>query len=123
MAVSPTRHTDAFATTEQIGPADVAQIAALGYHTLINNRPDGEGGAGQPTSAEIEAAATAAGLRYAYLPVVSGQITEPEARRFAELLAEGPTRSVAGAFGVSQRTATNWVAAARRAGPLPAEAS
>ena len=91
MAVSPTRHTDAFATAAQISPADVGQIAALGYRTLINNRPDGEGGAGQPTSAEIEAAARAAGLQYAHLPVISGQITEPQARRFAELLATSPT--------------------------------
>ncbi len=90
MAVSPTRHTDHFASAPQISPADVAHIAALGYRTLINNRPDGEGGIEQPTSAEIEAAAAAAGLRYAYLPVVSGQITEPQARRFAELLATSP---------------------------------
>jgi sulfide:quinone oxidoreductase len=90
MAVSPSRHTDAFATSPQISPADVAEIAALGYRTLINNRPDDEGGAEQPTSAEIETAAKAAGLHYAHLPVVSGQITEPQARRFAELLATSP---------------------------------
>jgi sulfide:quinone oxidoreductase len=39
------------------------------------------------SSAEIEAAAKAAGLNYDYLPVISGQITEPQARKFAELLA------------------------------------
>lgn len=90
MSVSPTRLTDAFSSAAQISPADVAQVAALGFRTLINNRPDGEGGEGQPTSAEIEAAAKAAGLHYAHLPVVSGHITEPQARRFAELLATSP---------------------------------
>jgi uncharacterized protein (TIGR01244 family) len=38
----------------------------------------------------MEAAAHAAGLNYDYLPVVSGQITEQQARKFAELLATRP---------------------------------
>jgi uncharacterized protein (TIGR01244 family) len=46
----------------------VATAAAQGIRTIINNRPDGEQ-PGQPTSAEIEAAATAAGLGYAHIPV------------------------------------------------------
>jgi uncharacterized protein (TIGR01244 family) len=52
----------------QISPADVAAAAEQGIRTIINNRPDGEQ-PGQPTSAEIEAAATAAGLGYAHIPV------------------------------------------------------
>ncbi|WP_019834281.1 TIGR01244 family sulfur transferase [Sphingomonas sp. PR090111-T3T-6A] len=52
----------------QISPADVAEAAAQGIRTIINNRPDGEQ-PGQSTSAEIEAAATAAGLGYAHIPV------------------------------------------------------
>ncbi len=90
MAVNLTRHTDAFSTSPQLSTGDLHEIAALGFKTVINNRPDGEGGAEQPTSAQIEAAAAAAGLHYAHLPVVSGQITEPQARRFAELLATSP---------------------------------
>lgn len=43
--------------------------------------------------------------------------------RFADLIAEPPVKSVAGAFGVSARTATNWVAAARSGGFLPSEES
>lgn len=90
MAIHLTRHTDHFSTSPQISPSDIAQLAALGFKTVINNRPDAEGDAGQATSAEIEAAAVAAGLTYAHLPVISGQITEPQARRFAELLALSP---------------------------------
>jgi uncharacterized protein (TIGR01244 family) len=52
----------------QIAPADVATAASQGVRMIINNRPDGEQG-GQPTSAEMEAAATAAGLGYAHIPV------------------------------------------------------
>ena len=49
--------------------ADMSAAAAAGFKSVINNRPDFEGGPTQPTSAEIEAAAQAAGLAYAYLPV------------------------------------------------------
>ncbi len=90
MAVNLTRHTATFSTSPQISVHDVQEIAALGFKTLVNNRPDGEGGADQPTSAEIEAAALALGLNYVHLPVISGQITEPQARRFAELLVTSP---------------------------------
>lgn len=52
----------------QIEPEDVAQLAALGFGMIVNNRPDGEA-PGQPTGAEIEAAAHAAGLGYVAIPV------------------------------------------------------
>ncbi len=90
MAAFVTRHTENFATAPQISASDLAEIAAMGFKTVVNNRPDGEGGAEQPINAEIEAAAKAAGLNYAYLPVISGQITEQQARDFAVLLANSP---------------------------------
>ncbi|HEY0043194.1 MAG TPA: TIGR01244 family sulfur transferase [Allosphingosinicella sp.] len=55
----------------QIDPAGLGDIAAQGITTLINNRPDFEE-PGQPTSAEIEAAARAAGLDYRHIPVSGG---------------------------------------------------
>ncbi len=61
--------TDAFAVSPQISIADVAAAAADGFTLIINNRPDGEV-PGQPTGAEIEAAARAAGLDYLAAPVV-----------------------------------------------------
>lgn len=90
MSANITRHTDKFATAPQLSPADMAEVASMGFKTVVNNRPDGEGGADQPTSAMMEAAAHAAGLNYEYLPVISGQITELQARKFAELLATRP---------------------------------
>jgi len=66
---------DNVAAAGQIAPSDIPAIAAHGFKTIINNRPDGEGGAAQPSSAEIERAARAAGLSYFHLPVVSGQFT------------------------------------------------
>ena len=96
MPATITRHTDKFSTAPQLGPEDMAEVAALGFHTVINNHPDGEGGPTQPSSETIARAAEAAGLTYIHLPVISGQITERQARQFAELLALKPgTRVVA----------------------------
>lgn len=83
-------HTEQFGTLGQIMPEDVAEIARQGYKSIINNRPDGEGGATQPLNAEVEAAAKALGLNYAYLPVVSGQITLEQAQEMARLLSTMP---------------------------------
>jgi uncharacterized protein (TIGR01244 family) len=51
----------------QIQPADIGTIAAAGITAIINNRPAGEE-YGQPTGAEIEAAALGAGLDYVHIP-------------------------------------------------------
>ncbi len=67
----------------QIGPEHVAQVVEKGFKSIINNRPDMEGGPEQPTSAQIEEAARSAGLDYVHQPVVAGQITELDVRAFA----------------------------------------
>ena len=55
----------------QITPADVAALQAQGVTFIVNNRPDGED-EGQPTSADIEAAARAAGVEYRHVPIARG---------------------------------------------------
>jgi uncharacterized protein (TIGR01244 family) len=55
----------------QIGPDDVAALRDLGVTLIVNNRPDGED-AGQPTSAQIEEAAKAAGVGYRHVPIARG---------------------------------------------------
>ena len=55
----------------QIGPADIPVLAEEGVTMIINNRPDGEDD-GQPLSAELEAAAKAAGLDYRHIPIARG---------------------------------------------------
>jgi sulfide:quinone oxidoreductase len=74
-----------FSASEQIRPSDVAAIAAAGFRSIICNRPDGEGW-GQPHFAEIEAAAKAAGIEAAYVPVTPGGMTPGDVNRFAGLL-------------------------------------
>ena len=67
----------------QIAPADVAALKAQGVTMIVNNRPDGED-VGQPTSAEIEAAARAAGIDYRHVPIARGMgPTDVEAMRDA----------------------------------------
>ena len=74
----------------QLDPSAMAWAAQAGFKSVINNRPDFEGGPAQPTSAAIEAAAREAGLAYAFLPVSPAVQTPQEIARFAQLLAEMP---------------------------------
>ena len=74
----------------QLDPAAMAWAAQAGFKSVINNRPDFEAGPDQPSSATMQAAALAAGLHYAWLPVAPSVQTEQEIARFAELLNELP---------------------------------
>lgn len=72
----------------QITPADVAEAAERGVTAIVNNRPDGEE-PGQPAGAEIEAAARAAGLDYAHLPITA-EFSDDKVEALRELLAATP---------------------------------
>ena len=66
-----------FCVAPQLEPSAMAEAAAAGFKSVINNRPDMEGGPDQPLSADVEAAARAAGLEYRHLPV-NGAYQSPE---------------------------------------------
>ena len=55
----------------QLTPDQVADLKDQGVTMLVNNRPDNED-AGQPLSADMEAAARAAGLEYRHIPIRYG---------------------------------------------------
>lgn len=74
----------------QLDPAAMAWAAEAGFRSVVNNRPDFEGGPDQPTNAAVEAAARAAGLTYAFLPVQGGYQSPEEIARFAELVSSLP---------------------------------
>ena len=74
----------------QLEPAAMAEAAAAGFRSVINNRPDFEGGPDQPTSAQMQAAAEAAGLSYAFLPVNGAYQSPEEIAAFGELLQRLP---------------------------------
>jgi uncharacterized protein (TIGR01244 family) len=80
-----------FAVAPQIRGDDFAQIAAAGYRMVINNRPDGEA-LDQLSDANARAAAEAAGLAYAFIPI-SGQPRPEQVEQTSAALAQaaGPT--------------------------------
>jgi uncharacterized protein (TIGR01244 family) len=67
--------TDDFSVSPQIVVDDIARAKAQGFALVINNRPDGEA-PGQPSSADMEAAARAAGIGYVHIPVRGGPTPE-----------------------------------------------
>ncbi|MCK2147654.1 TIGR01244 family sulfur transferase [Marinobacter alexandrii] len=78
---------DTISVAPQITANDVAEIARLGYRTLVANRPDQEE-FGQPAMADIEAAAQEHGLSWVFMPVESGNITDEDIDQFAPMIRE-----------------------------------
>jgi uncharacterized protein (TIGR01244 family) len=87
--MQPTKINDLLSVAGQIDKDDIAQIAAAGFATIVNNRPDDEE-PGQLGHVEAEAEAAKRGLRYSYLPVTSGSITRTQVADFQKLLLRGP---------------------------------
>lgn len=83
--------TQHFSVSEQIKYSDIDDIAAMGFKTIINNRPDREV-LFQPRTKTLDRHAANAGLKYFYLPVISGNITQKNIDDFRAMLtdAEGP---------------------------------
>ena len=81
---------DTVCVAPQMTPESMAEVASLGFRSVVNNRPDFEHGPDQPANAAIEAAAKAAGLEYRYLPVSGAYQSPEEIAAFAQLLRELP---------------------------------
>ena len=79
-----------FATAPQLAVEDIAEAAAAGFRSIVNNRPDYEGGPSQPASDAIAHAARSAGLSYAFLPVQSAYQSPADIARMQELLQQLP---------------------------------
>jgi uncharacterized protein (TIGR01244 family) len=74
----------------QLTPDAMAEAARMGFRSVVNNRPDFEHGPDQPTSAQVAAAAQAAGLEYRHLPVAGGYQSPEQVAAMARLLQELP---------------------------------
>jgi uncharacterized protein (TIGR01244 family) len=105
-----------FAALPQLVPGDVHRLAAQGVRLLINNRPDGEA-PDQPSGAEIAAAAEAAGLAYAAIPVATLNPSAIADMRAALAGAPGP---VAAFCRSGTRSAMLWACARATEGASPA---
>jgi sulfide:quinone oxidoreductase len=82
------RITDSFAVAGQLRPQDMPALAEAGYTTVINNRPDHEGGPDQPSAQACAQAADAAGLAYHYLPMTPDQLSPELVSSFQQALRE-----------------------------------
>jgi uncharacterized protein (TIGR01244 family) len=82
--------TASFQVSPQITPEEAREAAASGVTLIINNRPDGEA-PDQPSSAEIGAAAKAAGADYVEIPF-AGRPTAEQAKAQSDAVAgaKGP---------------------------------
>ena len=111
------RINDDIAVAPQIKAEDLVEIAAQGFRTVINNRPDGEA-PDQTPAVDIEAAARAAGLTYHFIPAVSGHLTPEDVADFGRAIgeAEGPVLAFCRS---GTRSATLW--ALSQAGKRPAD--
>ena len=104
--MNPKPITPTLSVSEQIQPQEVAALAAAGFKAIICNRPDGEG-ADRPSFPGIEAAARAAGMQAAYLPVVSGKFGEADAQAFGFLMDRLP-KPILAYCRTGTRSATLW---------------
>ncbi|WP_332661226.1 TIGR01244 family sulfur transferase [Brevundimonas sp.] len=74
-------------TSPQLAPDTLADLAASGIQRILSNRPDGED-PGQPSAAEMEAAARRAGMDFEWIPV-TGLPNAVQAAAVGALLADG----------------------------------
>ena len=82
MTLLITKQSEEFSSASQIGIEDIAEIARLGFKTIINNRPDHEGGDAQPTSDQLKIVAQSIGLNYFYIPVIPNNIQSTQIEEF-----------------------------------------
>lgn len=90
MSVNITPVAENFSVAPQLQPGDFADIAQRGFHSVINNRPDGEGGPDQPRDDTLRAAAEAVGLAYVPLPIPPSNFGDEPVERMRSLLAVLP---------------------------------
>lgn len=101
----------------QVAPEDIAEAAALGVTTIVNNRPDGEDPFA-PQGDEIADAAATAGLNYVAIPIGHAGFSEPQVDAMIRALeqAEGPILAYCRS---GTRSTLLWALAAAKQGESP----
>jgi uncharacterized protein (TIGR01244 family) len=110
---------DSISVAGQIAPEDIAEAARQGFTFVINNRPDGEQ-PGQPSSAQMEAAARGAGLGYAAIPITHAGFSEDQVTAMGQALGDAPGPVLAFCRSGTRSTFA-WALARARAGDDPAD--
>ncbi|KQM49107.1 hypothetical protein ASE69_09875 [Sphingomonas sp. Leaf208] len=108
---------ESISVAPQIAVEQVAEIAAAGFKTIVNNRPDDED-AGQPSGDAIRAAVEAAGLKYVSIPVTHAGFSHPQIDAMTEALtdSDGPVLAYCRS---GTRSCNLWALAAAKAGRNP----
>ena len=73
-----------FAVAPQLQPEHMAQLAAQGFRSVVNNRLEHE--PGQPPQEAMREAAEAAGLEYEWQPVHPAMISTQDVSQFADII-------------------------------------
>ncbi|PWG02546.1 TIGR01244 family sulfur transferase [Sphingosinicella humi] len=103
----------------QIHPSNLEEVKAEGVTMIVNNRPDDEE-PGQPSAAEIEAAARAAGIAYRHIPVGSSGLSANQVQAMVEAVDEAPGKMLAFCRSGTRSTYL-WALARVRKGDDPGE--
>ncbi len=90
MAINISRIDDKYSTCAQLSDDDLNEVAEAGYKTVVNFRPDDEGGVAQVLSATLATEADRLGLHYAHIPVIPSQVSVENIEAFIALLAQAP---------------------------------
>jgi uncharacterized protein (TIGR01244 family) len=108
---------DKLSVSPQILPEDVSALKEQGFTSIICNRPDGEE-SGQPSFAQIKAAAAQAGMEAHTIPIGSSGASQADVAAFAEAvsIAPGPVLAYCRS---GMRSTTLW--ALTQSGHLPSQ--
>lgn len=109
--------TPTLSVTAQIRIDDLDAIQAVGFRSLVCNRPDGES-PDQTAYDAIAAAAKARGMAIAWLPTETGKVTNEQGEAFGPLIESLPGPVLAYCRS-GLRSSTLW--ALSQAGKLPTE--
>lgn len=103
--------TDDFAVTRQLTIKEVSLASAMGFHTIICNRPNGEDPA-QPLFEQIAAASELSGVDAVYIPVQPSGPTDHDIAEFKTAL-DGARKPVLAYCATGKRSMALFDAAAR----------
>ena len=102
----------------QITVEDVAEAKALGIGLIVNNRPEGESD-DQTPGAEIEAAASCAGIAYVAIPVSHAGFSLPQVEALEMALASAGDAPVLAYCRSGTRSTLLWALTQAKLGMAP----
>lgn len=88
MSLEITRHHVFLSTAPQASPEDMVLVAKQGFASVMNNRPDFEHDADQPTAQSVADAAHAVGMEFYDLPFSASRVTPELLVQFARVVGQ-----------------------------------